>query len=367
MTGSRSGSTGVPRSPSTQLGARGYDPGLGRFLTVDPKLDTADPRHANAYAYSFNSPVSFSDADGLVPYNPGPPIYQAPKGPSVATSLPAPIIVSVPPSGAPPSAGNGGNGGGSPAPAQEVQWWNPGSWDQNAWVTAGEAALTIGAVIAVGACVVATAGICAGVGMVGGLVLAGAASGTISLAGYELKTGPKTGEGALTAFNVGGLSGVTSFGIGFAAPVVMNAAGNALKTLVSTAGTKTAPAIESAAATVTREVPTSAAQAISVPKTVVPAPNSGIYVVNSSNGVYVGQSGNITRRLAEHVNSGKFTQAEVDTAARQGVTGGKTQREIAEQLMLDQIGRVGDVGILNRVNPIGPARFSLMPNQPYSR
>lgn len=54
-------------------------------------------------------------------------------------------------------------------------------------------------------------------------------------------------------------------------------------------------------------------------------------------------------------------------AARQGVAGGKTQREIAEQLMLDLIGRVGDPGILNKVNPIGPSRFPLMPYQPYVR
>jgi len=56
-----------PRSATglTQLGARAYDAGLGKFVSVDPVLDPGEPRHANAYAYSMNSPVSFSDASGL--------------------------------------------------------------------------------------------------------------------------------------------------------------------------------------------------------------------------------------------------------------------------------------------------------------
>lgn len=53
----------------TQLGARQYDPNLGRFITIDPVLDTAEPRHANAYAYSYSSPVSYSDPTGLISTN----------------------------------------------------------------------------------------------------------------------------------------------------------------------------------------------------------------------------------------------------------------------------------------------------------
>jgi len=51
----------------THLGAREYDPVLGQFITTDPKLDSNDPRHSNAYIYSFNSPVSYSDPTGLIP------------------------------------------------------------------------------------------------------------------------------------------------------------------------------------------------------------------------------------------------------------------------------------------------------------
>ena len=47
------------------LGAREYDPKLGRFLSVDPVLDTADPQQMNGYAYSNNSPVTSADPSGL--------------------------------------------------------------------------------------------------------------------------------------------------------------------------------------------------------------------------------------------------------------------------------------------------------------
>lgn len=91
-----------------------------------------------------------------------------------------------------------------------------------------------------------------------------------------------------------------------------------------------------------------------------PAPNSGIYIVmTKKGGVYVGQSGNIDRRLAQHIARGKFTKAEADNAARWGVKGGKTQREIAEQHMIDRLG--GIKNLMNTVNPIGPKRFHLMP------
>jgi RHS repeat-associated protein len=54
--------------------------------------------------------------------------------------------------------------------------------------------------------------------------------------------------------------------------------------------------------------------------------NEGIYVIHGSKGAYVGQSGNITRRLGEHVSNLKFTQQEVDAAERYAVSGGKTAR-----------------------------------------
>ncbi|MCG7524188.1 ricin-type beta-trefoil lectin domain protein [Streptomyces sp. OfavH-34-F] len=49
----------------TQLGARMYDPAVGRFLSADPVLDLADPLQANGYAYAHNNPVTLSDPTGL--------------------------------------------------------------------------------------------------------------------------------------------------------------------------------------------------------------------------------------------------------------------------------------------------------------
>jgi hypothetical protein len=88
-------------------------------------------------------------------------------------------------------------------------------------------------------------------------------------------------------------------------------------------------------------------------------PEEGVYVIRGSEGTYVGQSDNISARLAQHVASGRFTQAEVDAAERLAVSGGKTAREIAEQQKIDELGGIGR--LLNRRNPIGRARFNLMP------
>ncbi|MGW1326328.1 polymorphic toxin-type HINT domain-containing protein [Streptomyces antibioticus] len=49
----------------THLGAREYDPETGRFISVDPILDTANPQQLNGFAYSNNNPVTASDPSGL--------------------------------------------------------------------------------------------------------------------------------------------------------------------------------------------------------------------------------------------------------------------------------------------------------------
>ncbi|MGN8246135.1 RHS repeat-associated core domain-containing protein [Cellulomonas soli] len=50
----------------TQVGARYLDTALGRFISVDPVMDLADPQQWNAYAYSNNNPVTWSDPTGLM-------------------------------------------------------------------------------------------------------------------------------------------------------------------------------------------------------------------------------------------------------------------------------------------------------------
>lgn len=49
----------------THLGAREYDPVIGKFLSVDPIIDPLSSQQLNAYAYGNNSPITFSDPDGL--------------------------------------------------------------------------------------------------------------------------------------------------------------------------------------------------------------------------------------------------------------------------------------------------------------
>ncbi|GAA3651214.1 hypothetical protein GCM10022267_41890 [Lentzea roselyniae] len=49
----------------THLGAREYDPAIGRFLSDDPIMNTANPQQVNGYSYSNNNPVTFSDPSGM--------------------------------------------------------------------------------------------------------------------------------------------------------------------------------------------------------------------------------------------------------------------------------------------------------------
>ncbi|MFI6727960.1 RHS repeat-associated core domain-containing protein [Streptomyces atratus] len=49
----------------TRLGVRDYDPGTGRFLSIDPMVDYSQPATINPYAYSNNAPATFSDPGGL--------------------------------------------------------------------------------------------------------------------------------------------------------------------------------------------------------------------------------------------------------------------------------------------------------------
>ncbi|WP_328480393.1 polymorphic toxin type 44 domain-containing protein [Streptomyces sp. NBC_00377] len=51
----------------THVGAREYDPALGRFLSVDPVLAPDDHESLNGYAYANNTPVTKSDPTGLRP------------------------------------------------------------------------------------------------------------------------------------------------------------------------------------------------------------------------------------------------------------------------------------------------------------
>ncbi|MGW8779052.1 RHS repeat-associated core domain-containing protein [Streptomyces sp. NPDC055796] len=49
----------------THLGAREYDPAIGRFVSVDPIMDNTDALQLDGYGYSHNNPITRSDPSGL--------------------------------------------------------------------------------------------------------------------------------------------------------------------------------------------------------------------------------------------------------------------------------------------------------------
>ncbi|MFA7761327.1 RHS repeat domain-containing protein [Streptomyces sp. NRRL S-448] len=49
----------------THIGAREYDPLIGRFISVDPVMDLKDAQQLHGYTYAANNPFSYSDPDGL--------------------------------------------------------------------------------------------------------------------------------------------------------------------------------------------------------------------------------------------------------------------------------------------------------------
>jgi RHS repeat-associated protein len=90
------GFVGGTKDPTglTHLGAREYDPALGRFLSVDPLIDMANPQQINGYHYGNHNPVTLSDPDGLIPKScPDGECYGGPYGnsPGPATTYNPPV------------------------------------------------------------------------------------------------------------------------------------------------------------------------------------------------------------------------------------------------------------------------------------
>ncbi|WP_329373372.1 polymorphic toxin-type HINT domain-containing protein [Streptomyces sp. NBC_00669] len=50
----------------THLGARDYDPTIGRFVSLDPVLELTDPQQVNGYSYAAGNPITGADPDGLM-------------------------------------------------------------------------------------------------------------------------------------------------------------------------------------------------------------------------------------------------------------------------------------------------------------
>ncbi|MEO1333707.1 MAG: RHS repeat-associated core domain-containing protein, partial [Myxococcota bacterium] len=101
-----------------------------------------------------------------------------------------------------------------------------------------------------------------------------------------------------------------------------------------------------------------------VPKATSVRPNRGIYEFadqTAGGKRYVGQSGNMNKRLKTHERSGRLKPG---SETRTGVEGGKTAREVAEHKRIQEItggepARQSDA-VSNKVDPIGPNRQDLL-------
>jgi RHS repeat-associated protein len=60
------GGTNDTATGLTNIGAREYDPALGRFISLDPIMDLTDPQQIHGYTYANNNPLTFSDPTGLL-------------------------------------------------------------------------------------------------------------------------------------------------------------------------------------------------------------------------------------------------------------------------------------------------------------
>ena len=91
-------------------------------------------------------------------------------------------------------------------------------------------------------------------------------------------------------------------------------------------------------------------------------PTEGIYEFAEDAGDYVGQSGNVEKRLRQHKAAGRIS--DTDAADVTAVPGGKTKREIAEHKRIQE--KTGGVparksdAVTNNRDPIGPNRQDLL-------
>ncbi|MFD0522586.1 RHS repeat-associated core domain-containing protein [Paractinoplanes durhamensis] len=115
----------------TDLGARKYDPVLGRFISADPVLETADPNQLGGYTYAGDNPVATSDPTGLRVDGDRPGC--APGNGGMCGGYVGPDVV---------PASERGNGGGGKGHSREGSDGGSGGTDLGYTVTCGRGACT---------------------------------------------------------------------------------------------------------------------------------------------------------------------------------------------------------------------------------
>lgn len=101
----------------THLGAREYDPAIGRFVSVDPILDPSDPQQLNGFAYANNNPTTFADPDGLLCTNGPDGMCHTPSGKNVPTPGVSDVVID---HRSHQQSGKPSSGGGSYSPSKRV-------------------------------------------------------------------------------------------------------------------------------------------------------------------------------------------------------------------------------------------------------
>ena len=215
------------------LGAREYDPKLGRFLSVDAVVDPGNPRQNNGYSYSHNNPVTLSDPSGNIPIGGGHVGVRQPRAGETASSTPA-------------AAGNKASTK-SPPKTKQVDWWNPTTYEASFWqdaaaVGAGVLATVVvtSVIIAAVGCTAVTFGVCGAV-VVGAVVVGSAVGAWVT---YSYSTGEKSPEAARDSVLMGAAGGLLGLGAG----TVLGKVGSAVGSKMAAAAAKKEAAAAAAAA-----------------------------------------------------------------------------------------------------------------------
>ena len=150
----------------THIGAREYDPLIGRFISVDPVMNTTKPLSLNGYTYTENNPVTIADPtglDGSCPYPSGSAQFKACN--SYASSPNGMLTTKERKQRTEERrkqvrdenynacrSGQGGCGGGRDLdpqkPKKKQSWWKSPNWNKiHGWVNTVSTVLTVAALI----------------------------------------------------------------------------------------------------------------------------------------------------------------------------------------------------------------------------
>jgi len=202
----------------THLGAREYDPVLGRFITVDSVLSPMNPQQNNGYSYAGNNPVTRADPSGDCFSMEG---YNCAQWNRISTARRAASGSAPPAAAGSPSSGGGVSVGGQVANGARQATSNKSHTAaiepvamQNAFALILGVATTAIIAAAVIACVAATVGLCAVAGagfLAAGVMVAGAAGSVMT---YDNSSGAKDLNGYTQAVAGGAILGGIAPGAG---------------------------------------------------------------------------------------------------------------------------------------------------------